>query len=165
MTITSGMTHQQLTARINLLSSEIEANDEENRTMQREIDKIHKIIDAESDKDAVLVLTPDAICAQDDQGKFCIHAGGHIIAAEQTELAAWFFARYLITAEERKGALRFIETCSDNQAYDVPKEVMKQLANKGFVTHLGGGWYEGTPLLNRLEELTECTSSEEGARS
>lgn len=107
------------------------------------------------DKDVVLNLAPDAVCINGDDGQVCIRSGGMLIAKCATEDEAWFVARHLITTEERKAALRFIETCEDGQSYDVSKAMMKQLANKGFVVHKGGGWYEGTPLLDQLQRFAE----------
>lgn len=40
------MTKEQMQDRINLLSDEIDANEEENRTMQAEIDSLYARIDA-----------------------------------------------------------------------------------------------------------------------
>lgn len=40
------MTKEQMEARISVLSEEIDANDEENRLMQSEIDDLYKRIDA-----------------------------------------------------------------------------------------------------------------------
>jgi hypothetical protein len=56
-----------------------------------------------------------------------------------------------LTDNERKAALRFCETCEDGEGYDVPKKMMKRLAELGLVLHLGGGYYEGTNALNELQ--------------
>lgn len=56
-----------------------------------------------------------------------------------------------ITEEEKKAALRFCETSEDGEGYDVPKPMMKRLAELGLVTHKGRGWYEGTPALDQLQ--------------
>lgn len=58
----------------------------------------------------------------------------------------------ILTEEEKKAALRFCETSEDGEGYDVPKPMMKRLAELGLVVHRGGGWYEGTPALNQLIE-------------
>ena len=57
-----------------------------------------------------------------------------------------------LTIEERKAALRFCETCEDGQGFDVPKAMMRRLAELGLVTHKGGGWYEGTAMLDVVQE-------------
>lgn len=56
-----------------------------------------------------------------------------------------------LTDGEKKAALRFCETCEDGEGYDVPKTMMKRLAELGLVFHKGGGWYEGTPALEQLQ--------------
>lgn len=57
------------------------------------------------------------------------------------------------TDEEKKAALRFLECCEDPHAggHDVPKPMMKRLAELGLVAHKGGGWYEGTAELDKLQ--------------
>lgn len=57
-----------------------------------------------------------------------------------------------LTPEERAAALRFIECCEDNEGHDVPKPMMRRLTVLGYVRHVGGGWYEGLPPLDALEE-------------
>ena len=111
-----------------------------------------------NDKEATILLAPDAVCVKGDDGLTWIRSGGMIIAKAATEEEAWFIARYLLTPEEREAALRFIETCEDGQGYDVSKPMMKRLADKGLVVHKGGGWYEGTPALDRLQEFSEATA-------
>ena len=56
-----------------------------------------------------------------------------------------------LTDEEKKAALRFCETSGDGEGYDVPKPMMKRLAELGLVAHKGCGWYEGTPALEQLQ--------------
>lgn len=46
-------------------------------------------------------------------------------------------------------------TCEDGEGYDVPKPMMKRLAELGLVVHKGGGWYEGTPALDALQAAAE----------
>lgn len=58
----------------------------------------------------------------------------------------------IMTVDERNAALRFIETCEDGEGFDVPKPMMKRLTELGLVVHKGGGWYEGTPMLDQLQE-------------
>jgi len=60
-----------------------------------------------------------------------------------------------ITDLEKKAALRFCETCEDSQGYDVPKPMMKRLTELGLVVHKGAGVYQGTSLLDRLQETGE----------
>ncbi len=53
--------------------------------------------------------------------------------------------------EELAAALRFCETCEDGEGYDVPKAMMKRLAELGLVVYCHFGRYAGTPLLDRLQ--------------
>lgn len=64
-----------------------------------------------------------------------------------------------LTDEEKKAALRFWETSEDGEGYDVPKPMMKRLAALGLVVHKGGGWYEGTPALEKLQVESELQDS------
>jgi hypothetical protein len=56
-----------------------------------------------------------------------------------------------LTDEERTAALRFCETCEDGEGYDVPKPMMKRLAELCLVVHKGGGRYESTAALEQLQ--------------
>lgn len=56
-----------------------------------------------------------------------------------------------ITEEEKKAALRFCETCEDGEGYDVPKAMMKRLAELDLVVRKSGGWYEGASALAQLQ--------------
>lgn len=56
-----------------------------------------------------------------------------------------------LTPEERKAALRFCETCQDGEGYDVPKPMMKRLAELGLVVYKGFGRYEQTDAILALE--------------
>lgn len=56
-----------------------------------------------------------------------------------------------LTTEERKAALRFCETCQDDEGYDVPKPMMKRLAALGLVEYKGFGRYQQTDALLKLE--------------
>lgn len=67
-----------------------------------------------------------------------------------------------LSDEERDAALRFIETCEDDESYDVPKPMMRRLAAAGLVQHLGGGYYQGLPLLDRLQAYCEANGIERG---
>ena len=60
-----------------------------------------------------------------------------------------------LTEKEKNAALRFCETCEDGEGYDVPKAMMKRLADLGLVVHKGGGWYEGTPALEQLQSESQ----------
>ena len=69
-----------------------------------------------------------------------------------------------LSDEERDAALRFIETCEDAEGYDVPKPMMRRMAAAGLVQHLGGGYYQGTPLLDRLQSFCEAHGIDRGGR-
>ena len=62
-----------------------------------------------------------------------------------------------MNVREYRAALRFIETCEDGEGYDVPKPMMKRLAELGLVVHKGGGWYEGTRSLDKLQDEVSKT--------
>ncbi|KWU26289.1 hypothetical protein [Burkholderia cenocepacia] len=66
----------------------------------------------------------------------------------------------ILTEEERAAALRFVSTCEDGEGYDVPKPMMMRLRELGLVKHLGGGWYEGTPALDKLHEETQARATQ-----
>ena len=53
------------------------------------------------------------------------------------------------TPEEIKAAHRFMETCEDGEGYDVPKQMMRRLAEIGLVRHVGGGYYEATEQMHK----------------
>lgn len=57
-----------------------------------------------------------------------------------------------LTPEERAAALRFCETCQDNEGYDVSKLMMKRLAVLGLVTYKSFGRYEQTAAIIELED-------------
>jgi hypothetical protein len=61
-----------------------------------------------------------------------------------------FMSEY--TPEEVKSARRFLETCEDGEGYDIPKTMMRQLALKGLVKHVGFGIYEATDKMQ--EDIT-----------
>ena len=49
-----------------------------------------------------------------------------------------------MNTEEMKAFERFNETCEDGEGYDVPKEMMKRLADIGVINHLSAGHYRIT---------------------
>jgi len=57
-----------------------------------------------------------------------------------------------LTFAERTAAVRFCDTCADGEGYDVPKAMMKRLAELGLVVSKGFGRYEQTPLLLEMED-------------
>lgn len=73
---------------------------------------------------------------------------------------SWSKTAPTITFDELKAALRFCETCEDDQDYDVPKSMMHRLETLGLVRHCGRGVFEGLPLLDELEAEWEVTYSE-----
>lgn len=56
------------------------------------------------------------------------------------------------STEEIRAATRFCENCDDNEGYDVPKPMMKRLAELGLVVDKKFGRYEQTTLLLDLRE-------------
>lgn len=67
-----------------------------------------------------------------------------------------------LSDEERDAALRFIETTEDGEGYDVPKPMMRRLAAAGLVHHLGGGYYQGTDLLDKFQSYCDENAIEKG---
>lgn len=63
-----------------------------------------------------------------------------------------------MTEDEKEWALRFCETCDDDEGYDVPKPMMKRLAALGLVKHKGFGWHEQTDLLLEIRSDLESKS-------
>lgn len=61
-----------------------------------------------------------------------------------------------LSEDELAAAMRFCETCEDGEGYDVPKPMMKRLAELGLVVYCHFGRYAGTPLLDRLQEEHEA---------
>jgi hypothetical protein len=61
----------------------------------------------------------------------------------------------VMTDAEKSAALRFCETCDDDEDYDVPKPMMKRLAELGLVKSLGFGRYEQTDLLLEARSTLE----------
>lgn len=51
-----------------------------------------------------------------------------------------------ISSEELKAFERFNETTDDGEGYDVPKEMMKRLADIGLLNNLSAGYYRATNL-------------------
>jgi hypothetical protein len=51
-----------------------------------------------------------------------------------------------LTGDEQRALERFMETCEDGQDYDVPKEMMRQLARIGIVRRVTRNIYEMTTL-------------------
>lgn len=91
----------------------------------------------------------------ESMGDVYIVSGGHSWA----EVDAALDEHGMITDEEKKAALRFWETSEDGEGYDVPQPMMKRLAVLGLVVHKGGGWYEGTPALEKLQIESEPQDS------
>lgn len=60
-----------------------------------------------------------------------------------------------MTDGEKKAALRFCETCDDNEGYDVPKPMMKRLKELGLVVYKGFGYYEQTDFLLEIRDELE----------
>ena len=62
-------------------------------------------------------------------------AGKKALAQPEQEPVAW------LTDDERKAFERFNETCEDGEGYDVPKTMMKRLAEIGVIHHTSRGIY------------------------
>lgn len=72
------------------------------------------------------------------------------------ELAAGLEVLADMSSDEKRAALRFCETCDDDEGYDVPKLLMKRLVALGLVADKKFGRYEQTSsLLNIRDRLEE----------
>ncbi|OJW46203.1 MAG: hypothetical protein BGO63_03795 [Candidatus Accumulibacter sp. 66-26] len=72
-------------------------------------------------------------------------------AEHQTEVLAQ------MSEEEKRAALRFCETCDDDEGYDVPRLMMKRLEALGLVGDKKFGRFEQTDLLLDIRETLEAT--------
>lgn len=61
-----------------------------------------------------------------------------------------------MSPEEVRAAVRFCETCDDDEAYDVPRAMMKQLEAFGLVVDKKVGRFEQTSLLLDIRETLEA---------
>ena len=61
-----------------------------------------------------------------------------------------------LSAGEIHAATRFCETCDDNEGYDVPKPMMRRLAELGLVVDKKFGRYEQSTLLLDIWESLEA---------
>lgn len=61
-----------------------------------------------------------------------------------------------MTDVEKKAALRFCETCDDNEGYDVPRPLMKRLEALGLVIDKKFGRFEQTDLLLEIRDALEA---------
>ena len=60
-----------------------------------------------------------------------------------------------ISDDEKMAALRFCETCDDGEGYDVPRQMMQQLAAHGLVIDKRFGRFEQTNLLLDIRDDLE----------
>ena len=58
--------------------------------------------------------------------------------------------------EEKAAALRFCETCDDDEGYDVPRPMMKRLETRGLVIDKLFGRFEQTDLLLDVRDDLEA---------
>jgi len=73
------------------------------------------------------------------------------LAQPEQEPVAW------LSDDERKAFQRFYETWDDGEGYDVPKPMMKRLAQIGVIHHISRGLYDITKFGHSL--LDYATSS------
>ena len=69
--------------------------------------------------------------------------GGMALAQPEQEPVAW------MSEDERESFERFNETCEDGEGYDVPKTMMRRLAEIGVIHHTSRGIY-GITKFGRL---------------
>lgn len=60
-----------------------------------------------------------------------------------------------MTDAEKKAALRFCDTCDDDEGYDVPRPMMKRLETLGLVIDKKFGRFEQTKLLLDVRDSIE----------
>ncbi len=65
-----------------------------------------------------------------------------------------------MSPEEVRAALRFCETCDDDEGYDVPRSMMKRLEALGLVVDKNFGRFEQTSLLLDIREALEAKMKE-----
>lgn len=61
-----------------------------------------------------------------------------------------------MTDAEKKAALRFCDTCDDDEGYDVPRPMMKRLETLGLVIDKKFGRFEQTELLLNMRDDIEA---------
>jgi len=61
-----------------------------------------------------------------------------------------------MSADEKKAALRFCETCDDDEGYDVPRPMMKRLESLGLVIDKKFGRFGQTELLLDVRDDLEA---------
>lgn len=61
----------------------------------------------------------------------------------------------VMTDDEKKAALRFCDTCDDDEGYDVPRPMMKRLETLGLVIDKKFGRFEQTKLLLDVRDSIE----------
>lgn len=67
-----------------------------------------------------------------------------------------------MSPEEVRAAVRFCETCDDDEGYDVPRAMMKRLETLGLVVDKRFGRFEQTDLLLDVREALEAEVAAEG---
>ena len=67
-----------------------------------------------------------------------------------------------MTNDEKKAAMRFCETCDDNEGYDVPRSMMKRLETLGLVIDKKFGRFEQTALLLEIRDVLEDIPNGDG---
>jgi len=70
-----------------------------------------------------------------DKNKNAIYAIKKALSQTEQEPVAW------MSEDEREAFERFNETCEDGEEYDVPKTMMKRLAEIGVIHHTSRGIY------------------------
>ena len=66
------------------------------------------------------------------------------------------FCLHKMSPEEVRAAVRFCETCDDNEGYDVPRAMMKRLEALGLVADKRFGRFEQTVLLLEMRDRLEA---------
>ena len=67
-----------------------------------------------------------------------------------------------MTNDEKKAAMRFCETCDDNEGYAVPRSMMKRLETLGLVIDKKFGRFEQTALLLEIRDVLEDIPNGDG---
>ena len=96
-------------------------------------------------------INEDKIPFDGDDFHEALRLGKEALAQPSQEPVAW------LSDDERKAFQRFYETWDDGEGYDVPKPMMKRLAQIGVIHHISRGLYDITKFGHSL--LGYATSS------
>lgn len=77
----------------------------------------------------------------------------HVAPSDEMQQASVLAA---MSEDEKQAALRFCDTCDDNEGYDVPRDMMKRLEALGLVKDKRFGRFEQTTLLLDIRDALQA---------